>query len=129
MNIKELPEDYGAFEHFNREYERQHYRFTEANQRVGAATRELFASWFPRVLAPVVRSTIYALLDEPLIDAFGFPRPSKFMRALVPAALRLRAAIAGLLPRRRQPRLRTEMRHPSYPDGYVIEHLGPPETH
>jgi hypothetical protein len=129
MNIKELPADYNEFERFNREYERQHYRFTEANQRVGVATRELFASWFPSFLAPVVRSTIYALLDEPLIDAFGFSRPSNVMRRLVPAILRLRAGIAAFSPPRRHPRLRTQMRHPTYPDGYVIEHLGPPGTH
>jgi hypothetical protein len=29
------------------------------------------------------------------------------------------------LPARRHPRLRTEMRHRSYPDGYRIEELGP----
>jgi hypothetical protein len=63
-------------------------------------------------------------LDDPLIDAFGFPRPSRFMRCVVPGALRLRAAIAGFLPARRYPRLRTQMRHPTYPDGYIIEQLG-----
>ena len=129
MNIKRLPSDYNSFERFNQDYERKHYRFTEANQRVGAATRELFVSWFPRFLSPIVRSTIYALLDDPLIDAFGFPRPSLAMRRLAPAALRLRAAVAGLLPPRRHPRLRTEMSHPTYRDGYVIESLGPPGTH
>ena len=129
MNIKRFPSDYNSFERFNQNYERKHYRFTEANQRVGAATRELFVSWFPRFLSPIVRSTIYALLDDPLIDAFGFPRPSLAMRRLAPAALRLRAAVAGLLPPRRHPRRRTEMSHPTYRDGYVIESLGPPGTH
>ena len=128
MNIKDLPSDYVTFEKFNRDYERRHYRFTEANQRVGAATRELFVSWFPRFLAPLVRSAIYSLLDDSLIDAFGFPRPSRLMRHLVPRALGLRGALAGWLPPRRRPRLRTEMRHPSYPEGYVIEQLGPPQS-
>ena len=105
-----------------------HYRFTEANQRVGAATRELFVSWFPDFLAPVVRSAIYALLEDRLIGAFGFPQPSPLMRWLVPGALRLRAGCARLLPPRKKPRLRTEMGHPTYPKGYVIEHLGPPGT-
>ena len=126
MSIKNIPEDYTTLEQFNRDYERQRYRFTEANQRVGAATRELFVSWFPGFLSPLVRSVIYSLLDDPLIDAFGFPRPSRLMRRVVPGALRLRAALAGLLPPRRRPRLRTEMVHPSYPQGYVIEQLGPP---
>src|SRR5262249_40895514 len=47
MNIKDLPTEYEAFERFNRDYERRHYRFTEANQRVGTATREMFVRWFP----------------------------------------------------------------------------------
>ena len=126
MNIRDIPASYNAFERFNRDYENTHYRFTEANQRVGAATRELFVSWFPNVLAPVVRSAIYALLDDRVIDAFGFPQPSRLVRALVSGALRLRGRAAHLMPPRRSARLRTEMRHPTYPDGYVIEHLGPP---
>jgi ER-bound oxygenase mpaB/B'/Rubber oxygenase, catalytic domain len=128
MNIRGIPTDYDTFERFNKDYERQYYRFTEANRRVGAATRELFASWFPRFLAPVVRSAIYALLDDRLIEAFGFPQPSRLMRWLVPGALRLRAEFVRLLPPLKEPRLRTEMGHPTYPEGYVIEHLGPPGT-
>ena len=126
MNIRDIPVGYDVFERFNKDYEREHYRFTEANRRVGAATRELFASWFPRFLAPVVRSAIYALLDDRLIEAFGFPEPSRLMRRLVPGALRLRAGFVCLLPPLKEPRLRTEMGHPTYPQGYVIEHLGPP---
>lgn len=128
MNIQNIPADYNAFEQFNREYERTHYRFTEANRRVGVATRELFVSWMPRPLAPIVRAVIYALLDDPLIEAFGFPRASPVLRRLVPAVLRLRAGCLRWLPPRRRPRLRTEMRHPTYPEGYTIEQLGPIET-
>ena len=126
MNIHDIPSDYHEFESYNRQYEEQNYRFVQSNQRVGAATRELFVNWFPRFLAPVVRSVIYALLDEPLIEAFGFPKPSPFMRRVVASVLRLRATVARFLPPRRKPRLRTEMRHPSYPAGYVTEQLGPP---
>jgi hypothetical protein len=75
-----------------------------------------------------VRSAIYALLDDRLIEAFGFPRPSLLMRWLVPGALRLRATGARFLPPRKNPRRRTEMGHPTYPEGYVIEQLGPPGT-
>ena len=128
MNIREIPSQYDAFERFNRQYEEQTYRFAPSNQRVGAATRELFVSWFPRFLLPVVRSAIYALLDEPVLAAFGFPKPSRPTRWIVEKALRLRAGVARFLPARRSPRLRTEMRHPSYPEGHVIEELGPPGT-
>ena len=98
MNIRDIPADYNVFEGFNRDYEKQHYRFTEANRRVGAATRELFVSWFPSILSPLVRSAIYALLDDRLIEAFGFPRPSPLMRWLRPgraAPARNRRAVSA----------------------------------
>jgi hypothetical protein len=127
MKIRDIPADYQSFERFNREYEQTNYRFSETNQRVGATTRELFVSWFPGLLAPLVRCTIYCLLDEPLLDAFGFVRPSPLMRFIVPRMLCMRGRVAGLLPPRKHPRRRTELEHPTYPDGYVIEQLGPPE--
>jgi hypothetical protein len=127
MGIRDIPADYDAFERFNREYERQHFRFSEPSRRVGLATRELFVHWLPRPLAPVVRVFIHALLDEPLLEAFGFPRSPRLVRWLVLAGLRMRARLIGLLPPRRRPRLRTEERHPSYPAGYVIEQIGPPD--
>jgi hypothetical protein len=125
MNIADLPKDYHAFECFNRNYERQRFRFTEANRRVGRATVNMFAGWGPRVLAPLIRRTIYAMLEDPLIEAFGFPQPSRGMRWLVPATLRLRARLRRWLPARRRPRRRTETTRPSYPAGYRIEQLGP----
>ena len=47
-------------------------------------------------------------------------------RRFVIGALRLRARLLRWVPARRHPRLRTEMRHRSYPRGYRIEELGPP---
>jgi ER-bound oxygenase mpaB/B'/Rubber oxygenase, catalytic domain len=126
MGIRDIPADYAEFERYNIDYERRHFRFTESNRRVGAATVEMFASWFPRLARPLVRRAIYALLDDAVIDGFGFPRPSAAMRRAVVIALKLRARFAGWLPARRRPRLRTEMRHRSYPQGYRIEELGPP---
>jgi hypothetical protein len=128
MNIRQLPAVYEEFERYNVEYEKRHYRYTDANHRVGAATRDLFLSWFPRFLHPVGRPAIYALMDDPLIEAFGFPRPSPLMRRLVTEALRARAKVLRWLPPRTKPRLRTEMKHYTYPRGYVIERLGPPGT-
>jgi hypothetical protein len=128
MNIKDLPDSYEDFERYNIEYERTHYHYTDANHRVGTATREMFVSWFPWLPRPLVRSAIHALMDDPILDGFGFPRPSRLTRRLVTGGLRLRARVLRWLPPRRRPRLRTEMKHPSYPGGYVIEQLGPPGT-
>jgi hypothetical protein len=126
MGIRDLPATYAEFEDYSIAYERQHYRYTDTNRRVGGATLELFASWFPRPLRPLVRRSICALLDDAVIDGFGFARPSPALRWLVVGSLKLRACALRLMPARRHPRLRTEMKHRSYPDGYRIEELGPP---
>jgi hypothetical protein len=101
------------------------HRFTESNQRVGAATRDLFLSWFPAPFRPLVRPAIYALMDDPLLDAFGFPKPRAATRQLVLGLMQLRARLLRVLPPRRAPRLRTAMARPTYPRGYAIEHIGP----
>jgi hypothetical protein len=126
MAIKEIPEDYAEFERFNVEYERANFVRTEAGVRVGRATRAMFLAWFPFVPERVGAAGIHALLDEPLLAAFGFPRPSRAVRSVTTAGLRGRARIVALLPHRRRPRLRTRMRHRTYPRGYAIEALGPP---
>jgi hypothetical protein len=126
MSIRAIPATYEEFERFNIEYERTRFRFCETNQRVGAATRDLFLGWFPGPLRPLVRPLIYALLDDPLIDAFGFPPPSPAARSLVDGALGLRARLLRFFPARCHPHLRTEARQRSYPHGYRIEDLGPP---
>ncbi|MEW6119777.1 MAG: oxygenase MpaB family protein [Pseudomonadota bacterium] len=124
MGLAELPESRAAFETFSRRYEARYFRPTPANQKVALATRELFASWFPRVIRPLVRANIHTLLDYPLRTAFDFPEPGRLAQALAPGLLRLRAQALRILPKRRRPRLRTQMSHRSYPNGYVLDNLG-----
>jgi mpaB/rubber oxygenase-like protein len=126
MGIRNIPATYDAFEAWSRSYEHAQFRFAETNQRVGAATRDLFAAWFPRIFTPIVRCTIYALLDEPTIAAFGFPNPLPLSRPLVRAALKLRGRVVRWLPPRREPRFFTDERNRTYPRGYRISELGPP---
>jgi hypothetical protein len=125
MGIRDIPESYDDFEHFNCQFERTRFRFDEANRHIGNATMELFASWFPWPLRPLVRRVIHAMLDERTREAFGLPAPSPWLRALAKSGLRLRALFLRLLPVRARPRLRTHMRHPTYPDGYRIDAIAP----
>ena len=126
MNIQSIPDDYAAFERYNVDYERQHFRFTEANRRVASSTRDMFLGWLlPRPLFRLGEPFVYALMDEPLLDAFGFPRPSPGMRRFVEGALKRRARLLRLWPERRKPCLRTTLKRPTYPKGYRIEDLGP----
>ncbi|MFO0908071.1 MAG: oxygenase MpaB family protein [Isosphaeraceae bacterium] len=125
MHIRDIPDTYDAFESFNQQFERERFHYSESNQRVGVATRDLFLSWFPAFLRPLGRPAIYALMDDPLIQAFGFPQPSRFTRTLVHSALRIRARVLRFRPARSEPRLRTTMSRPSYPRGYQIDSVGP----
>jgi hypothetical protein len=125
MGIKEIPERYDELERFNVAYERDRFRPTEGGRRVGVATVEMFLAWFPWVPKRLGALAIYALLDERLREAFGFPRPRAAVVAAVEGALRARARVVRALPARRRPRLRTRLRHRSYPDGWRLEELGP----
>ena len=123
---KDIPADYAAFERYNVAYEREHFRYSEANRRVALAVRDMFLGWFlPAPLRRLGEPALYAMMDEPLLDAFGFPHPPVAMRRLVEGALKLRARFIHLLPERKRPRLRTGPRRPTYPRGYEIEELGP----
>lgn len=88
----------------------------------------MFCGWFPRLFKPLLRQSILALLDDAVIAAFGFEKPSKFLRWLVYQSLALRTSMLYGLPKRQRPRLRTQTKHPTYPNGYAIEKLGPPVT-
>jgi hypothetical protein len=126
MGIRDIPETLADLDAFNRRFEQERFAYTDEARRVGLATRDLFLGWFPWLPKRLGARAIHALLDDPLLDAFGFPRPTAAERAAVEGALRWRARLVRLLPHRRRPHLRTERRRRSYPRGYRIEELGPP---
>ena len=125
MNIDDIPATYDEMERFNSDYERAHFAYTDAGHRVATAMIDMFLNKIPGVPKRLGRRAICALLDGPLLDALGLPDPTPAERRLVERALELRARIVALLPPRRKPRMRTELRRRTYPDGYRIEQLGP----
>jgi hypothetical protein len=125
MGIADIPPSYAAFEEWSRAYERRHFRFAESNRRVGSSTRDLFTRWFPRVFTPVIRYSIYAMLDDEMIAAFGFPKPLPFTRGLLRCSLRMRGRAAGWLSPLREPHFFTDDRNRTHPEGYRISELGP----
>ena len=125
MAIRDIPDEYTELERLNEEYERDRFRRTEATERVGRATRDMFLSWFPGLPKRFGSRGIYALMDERLLDAFGFPHPPRALRTGVESALRTRGRVVALLPPRRSPRLRTRRRTRTYGREWRIEALGP----
>jgi hypothetical protein len=126
MAIRDIPESYAELESYNEGYERERFRRTDATERVGRATRDMFLAWFPGLPNRFGAQAIYTLMDEPLRDAFGFPHPPRALRTAVEASLRTRARFVALLPRRRRPRLRTRRRTRTYGREWQLEKLGPP---
>jgi hypothetical protein len=45
-------------------------------RQVGEATRDLFISWFPKWMEKPLKLITYTLLDDTILDAFGFEHPS-----------------------------------------------------
>jgi hypothetical protein len=127
MGIKDIPSSFGAFEKFNREYEKKYFTYADSNSRVGSSTRDLFASWLPGLFAPLVRQGIYALLDDSMLMSFGFPKPLPGMRAAVRSMLKLRGRIIRFLPPRSKPHFFTDDKNRTYPRSYEIQKLGPPK--
>jgi hypothetical protein len=126
MNIKSIPPDYESLERYNIEHEDTHFRFAESNYRLAKATRDMFLGWFlPRWLWPLGEPFIYAIMDDRLLSAVGFPQPAPWIRRFVEGCMKVRARLLRFMPGRRRPHLITQQKHLTYPDGYQIEQLGP----
>lgn len=125
MNIKDIPEDYDEFEQFNIDYERNHFQYAPSNPEVGGVTCDLFLGFYlPKILWHIGRPFLYAIMDDDLLAAFGFPKPPKVIRVITMGILKFRAKILSRLPERRKPLLGTQRKRPTYPEGYEIEEIG-----
>lgn len=128
MGIREIPPSYAAFERFLDDYEAAHFGFDHGGRAVSDATLDLMASWYPRPLAPLARRASLALLDDSLLRAFRYQRPSSLTRGAVRAAVRLRGRTVRLLPPRAKPhyvRQNPQVKgYPGFPDGYDLADLG-----
>ena len=125
MGIKDIPETYDAFEQLLDDYEAAHFRFDPASRRVADATLALMITFYPRAVSRPVDAFSRALMDEPLLRAFGYTVPPAAVVRASRAALRLRGRAERLLPARRTPMHVEDLRWiRTYPDGYDVDRLG-----
>ncbi len=127
MRIRDMPETFGDFAQLLERYEIDHFRYDAAGRTVADATLDLLTTFPLNRLAPrrLVHRFAFALMDDRLLDAFRYPRPSRADRAVARAALRARSRYV----RARQPRMeplyaRQLPQVRGYPDGYDIRELG-----
>lgn len=126
MNIQNIPETFDEFGAFSRDYEARTFRYTEASERVANATRDLLLSFYlPKALWQPARPFVYAVMDEPLLRAMGYPTPSAAVRGIVNFLMRTRARLLRVLPKNRYPKMACLKQYPTYPSGYSVEDIGP----
>lgn len=127
MGIKHIPESYTEFAQFKLDYEERTFRFDEDNRRIGTYTLDLYCSWFPTALTPAVKQGVFALLDDRMAHAFGFPAGSTTIERIAVGALRARARIERYFPKRTRSRTTSDAAnktYPGYPVGYEPSELG-----
>lgn len=127
MGIKDIPANYTEFARFLDEYEATHFAYNEGARKVADSTLDLMTTFPPNDKAPKWLINIFArsLMDDPLLDAFGYRHPPRPVRAISRAALRARGRLVRFFPVRKQPIQARDLPNiRSYPDGYQLADLG-----
>ncbi|WP_228372849.1 oxygenase MpaB family protein [Demequina subtropica] len=125
MGIPDVPETYDGFATLMDGYESEHFAFDEGARRAADATLALMLTFRPRVPARVMEPFSRALMDDALLDAFRYRKPSRVVVAAARGGVRLRGRLAGLMPARAKATQVADLPWiRSYPDGYRVEDLG-----
>lgn len=125
MGIKDIPEDFAGFAELMDAYEARHFTPDPKTRAVADATLELLVSFYPRILAKPVEVFSRSLMDEALLAAFEFEKPSRLAVALAHGGLRLRGRIVRFMPPRRKPSYAKDLKRiKTYPGGFMVERLG-----
>ena len=127
MNIRAIPATYQAFEGYNRNYESHHLQYNKTNQAIGDAVLQMMATWFPRWARPWIKSQTYALLEDSMLNALGWPKPTHHERQRMVRLMKIRQQVV----RRLSPRRSSSFEHyyhqlRSYRNGASWQQIGPP---
>ena len=125
MGLRDVPEDYAAFEAFYDAYERERFAYSPGGREVADATLNLFVEWYSPPLRPMVRAMAIALMDPELRRALRYGEPSALASRLLQLTMAARKRILRRLPARRTPvRAVENWRIKSYPDGWNTAEVG-----
>lgn len=127
MNIKDVPATWQEHGRLMDDYERDHFGYDAGAVAVSEATLRLMATFPPSDKAPrrAVRRSALALMDDALLNAFGYAPPTRIERRVYRGAIRARGRLLRHVPARREPVRFVDLPQVrSYPDGYRISELG-----
>lgn len=126
MHLHSIPATDAEFAVYHDRYEAERFTYADTNQQIAQATRQMFLSWFPAPLRPLIGPCADTLLTESMQTALGQPPPPPWLQSLVVQSLRSRSYLAHCFPPRRHPNFYTQHPNRTYPHGYEIHQLGPP---
>ena len=125
LGIADIPKTFEELSELMDTYEAEHFGFDAGGRRVADTTLELVTTFYPRPLRRAVEVFSRALMDEPLLRAFGYDVAHPVVVRTCRAALRARGRLLRYFPARRRPKLVEDFAWVrSYPDGYDLARLG-----
>ncbi|MDP9821101.1 oxygenase MpaB family protein [Nocardioides massiliensis] len=127
MGIRDAPDTWQGFCELLDAYEVAHFAYDAGARAVADATLDLATTFSPLHLLPqdVARRSTLALMDDPLLDAFAYPRPSPLLRRATRAGVRLRGRVLRHFPVRTTPVTSADLPNiRSYADGFDVRELG-----
>ena len=89
MGIRNIPETITDTAEYVESYEARHMAYSDSNRDVSEASMKVFLDDFPLVLRPLARRLMYALMDDRMRDAMGYPKQPGWLRWAVHGALRV----------------------------------------
>lgn len=106
MGIKDIPETWQDFTSLMDDYEAEHFAYDPGARAVADATLELMSTFppFDKLPRDQVIGFSRAYMDEPLLDAFRYPHPTRAERVAAKALLQARGAWLRRQPPRMQPK-------------------------
>jgi hypothetical protein len=124
MGIHGMPETYEGFAALLDDYEATRFGYDPANERVARATLDMMVGWYPRLIRPVVRAFVPALLEKHVLTAVGLPVAGRRRQRIADWGVRTRARLVRLLPPRRDSNP-YEPKIPTYSEEPALRDLGP----
>jgi hypothetical protein len=125
MGIKDIPRSHAEFAAWLERDVRERGTWHYANAAMMQNSMRIIAALCPPGTKAIATRAIIALIDEPIRVLLDQPNMPAWFITTVRRALRMRGRLIRLLPPRRasRPYVRTPL---SYPQGWTIDHLGPP---
>lgn len=105
MGIEDIPGTRAELLEWSTAYAKKHMVYDPRNGKVGDATFAVLLKDAPRFMWPLGRKVGMVLLDDQMLQAFGWEKPSAWLYWLVPRLLKIKGIVSAnlLLPRTTPP--------------------------